>query len=37
MKNLEAKGIEFKVEQDGWIRLAYFSDPDGNPLFLAEN
>lgn len=37
IENLEAKGIKFNIEQEGWIRLAYFSDPDGNELFLAEN
>ena len=35
--NLKAKGIEFKIEQDGYIRLAYFTDLDNNQLFLAEN
>ena len=37
LKNLQAKGIEFTIEQEGWIRLAYFTDPDQNQLFLAEN
>lgn len=37
IENLNAKGIEFKTEQDGYIRLAYFTDLDGNQLFLAEN
>jgi catechol 2,3-dioxygenase-like lactoylglutathione lyase family enzyme len=37
IESLESKGIEFKLEEDGWIRLAYFSDYDGNELFLAEN
>lgn len=36
IKSLESKGIQFKLEQDGWIRLAYFADPDDNQLFLAE-
>ncbi|WP_428742331.1 VOC family protein [Tenacibaculum sp.] len=36
IKELEAKGIEFKLENDGWIRLAYFSDLNNNQLFLAE-
>lgn len=35
LKELESKEIEYKLEQDGWIRLAYFSDPDQNQLFLA--
>jgi len=33
---LETKGIQFRIEQDDWIRLAYFNDPDNNELFLAE-
>ena len=37
IENLNAKGIEFSIEQDDWIRLAYFTDPDNNQLFLAEN
>ncbi len=36
IKDLESKGIEFKIEQDGWIRLAHFTDLDNNQLFLAE-
>ena len=36
IKELESKGIQFKLEQDGWIRLAHFTDPDKNQLFLAE-
>jgi len=23
-------------EEEGWIRLAYFTDLDNNPLYLAE-
>jgi len=37
ISNLESKGIKFTLEQEGYIRLAHFSDPDGNILFLAEN
>ena len=37
IENLETKDIEFTIEQDGWIRLAYFTDLDNNQLFLAEN
>ncbi|MDH3649146.1 MAG: VOC family protein [Saprospiraceae bacterium] len=37
VEDLEAKGIECRVETDGWIRLAYFTDLDSNHLFLAEN
>jgi catechol 2,3-dioxygenase-like lactoylglutathione lyase family enzyme len=36
IKELESKGIDFKLEQDGWIRLAHFADLDNNQLFLAE-
>lgn len=36
LQNLKAKGIEFNVEQDGPSRLAHFTDPDGNPLYLIE-
>ena len=36
IKELESKGIEFKLEQDGWMRLAHFTDLDNNQLFLAE-
>ena len=36
IKELESRGIEFKLEQDGWIRLAHFTDYDNNQLFLAE-
>lgn len=37
VKGLENKGINFTYEKGGYIRLAHFKDPDGNPLFLAEN
>lgn len=37
IETLKAKNIRFKEEDDGYIRLAYFSDTDGNQLFLAEN
>mgnify|MGYP000594066111 CR=1 FL=1 len=37
IEKLSAKGIEFKLEQEGYIRLAYFTDLDKNQLFLAEN
>jgi catechol 2,3-dioxygenase-like lactoylglutathione lyase family enzyme len=36
VKELEGKGIQLKLEEGGWIRLAYFSDQDHNQLFLAE-
>ena len=34
---LSSKGIEFRIEDDGWVRLAFFTDHDNNELFLAEN
>ena len=37
IEKLSTKGIDFKIEQDGYIRLAYFTDLDQNQLFLAEN
>ncbi|HXB23609.1 MAG TPA: VOC family protein [Gemmatimonadaceae bacterium] len=38
MRTLEAKGVKFHdVVRDGKAgRFAYFEDPDGNPLYLAE-
>ncbi len=36
IQELEAMGITFTIEKDGWIRLAHFMDSDGNQLFLAE-
>ena len=37
IEQLKLKGIDFKMENDGYIRLAHFSDLDNNSLFLAEN
>jgi len=37
IENLSAKGIEFTIEQEEWIRLAHFTDLDNNQLYLAEN
>ncbi len=37
IKELEALGIAFKLEQEGWGRLAHFTDLDNNHLFLAEH
>ena len=37
IRHLEEKGVKFSIEKGGFIRLAHFTDPDGNPLFLAEN
>ncbi|MEM7205707.1 MAG: VOC family protein [Planctomycetota bacterium] len=38
MTELSAQGIGFGdvVEDGGPVRLAYFNDPDGNPLYLWE-
>lgn len=36
INDLSTKGITFTIQQEGWIRLAYFSDLDNNELFLAE-
>lgn len=36
LEELREKGISLTTEQDGWIRLAYFQDPDQNELFIAE-
>ena len=36
---LEERGVVFHgpiVEGDGGLALAFFADPDGNPLYLAE-
>jgi catechol 2,3-dioxygenase-like lactoylglutathione lyase family enzyme len=36
-KALSAKGVKFEeAPADRGIRLAYFGDPDGNPLYLCE-
>jgi len=35
---LKKKGVKFtKVTDDGPVRLAFFVDPDGNPLYLSES
>ncbi len=36
---LAARGVQFHgpIHETGFIRLAYFSDPDGNQFYLAEN
>ena len=35
---LTAQGVEFapKIAEDGPVRLAFFSDPDRNPMYLCE-
>ena len=38
MNELRAKGVNFsRVSDDGQVRLAFFSDPDGNPLYLSQS
>jgi catechol-2,3-dioxygenase len=37
MKLLESRGIEFQpIMEEEATRIAYFSDPEGNPLYLIE-
>jgi len=37
MKDLEAKGVAFsRVVEDRPTKLAFFTDPDGNPLYLSQ-
>ncbi|MBX2911920.1 MAG: VOC family protein [Cyclobacteriaceae bacterium] len=33
---LERKGLHFNIHNDGQVRLAFFTDPDGNTLYLAQ-
>ncbi len=33
---LAEKGVALEVKQEPMIRLAHFTDPDGNALYLAE-
>ncbi len=37
MVALQAKGVVFapRISEDGPVRLAFFSDPDRNPLYLS--
>jgi len=36
-KTLEERGVKFvKAPRDEGLRLAYFTDPDGNPMYLVE-
>ena len=35
---MKKKGVKFtKVTDDGPVKLAFFGDPDGNPLYLSES
>ena len=37
MAELKAKGVTFsRVVEDRPTKLAFFTDPDGNPLYLSE-
>lgn len=36
IEDLGTKGIYFRVQEDGGVRLAHFKDVDNNDLFLAE-
>src|SRR4051812_36473480 len=37
MKGLKERGVKFTdAPEDRGVRLAYFNDPDGNPLYLIE-
>ncbi|MFG0283341.1 MAG: VOC family protein [Phycisphaerales bacterium JB039] len=38
MKILQSRGVAFRgpVVDDGPVKLAFFADPDGNPLYLCE-
>ena len=33
---LELKGVKFKLHDDNQVKLAYFTDPDSNSLYLAQ-
>jgi catechol 2,3-dioxygenase-like lactoylglutathione lyase family enzyme len=38
VKDLQARGVVFRgpIVDDAQVRLAFFGDPDGNDLYLAE-
>lgn len=38
VETLRARGVEFRgpIREDTAVRLAFFGDPDGNDLYLAE-
>jgi catechol 2,3-dioxygenase-like lactoylglutathione lyase family enzyme len=36
VRNLEQKGVTCQIKNDGWSKLAYFADPDGNVLYFSE-
>jgi catechol 2,3-dioxygenase-like lactoylglutathione lyase family enzyme len=36
VEELKRRGVSFsRVTEDGFVMLAFFADPDGNPLYLA--
>jgi hypothetical protein len=38
MDELKGKGVVFtRVTDDKQVRLAFFTDPDGTPLYLSQN
>jgi len=38
MVELKSKGVQFsRVSDDTQVRLAFFTDPDGNPLYLSQS
>jgi len=38
MGELKAKGVSFsRITDDTQVRLAFFTDPDGNPLYLSQS
>jgi catechol 2,3-dioxygenase-like lactoylglutathione lyase family enzyme len=38
MDDLKSKGVTFaRVSDDVQVRLAFFTDPDGNPLYLSQS
>ncbi len=36
ISELEQKGIQFKINNDDQVRLAFFTDPDNNTLYLVQ-
>lgn len=38
VEELRGRGVSFsRVTEDGFVKLAFFADPDGTPLYLAES
>ena len=37
VEELENKGVKTSVTDDGMSMIAYFADPDGNPLFIGAH